>query len=51
MPVKVAKPFDTCAVCEVRARVWEVESADLKICRICLNLLVEFADEDLSQPS
>ena len=51
MPVKVAKPFDTCAVCEIRARVWEIESADLKICRICLKLLVEFAKEDLTQPS
>jgi len=51
VPVKVAKPFDTCAVCEIQARVWEVESADLKICRICLNLLVEFSEEDLSQPS
>jgi hypothetical protein len=51
VPVKVAKPFGTCSVCEIRARVWEVESADLKICRICLKLLVQFAVEDLSQPS
>ena len=51
MPVKVAKPFGNCSVCEMVARVWEVESADELLCGVCLRLLVAISLEDLTQPS
>lgn len=51
MPVKVAKPFGRCSVCEMVARVWEVESADELLCEVCLRMLVALSLEDLSQPS
>lgn len=45
------KPFGTCSVCEMVARVWEVESTDEILCGVCLRLLVAVSLEDLSQPS
>jgi hypothetical protein len=51
VPVKVAKPFGTCSVCELESRVWEVESSGALLCSICLRLLMVAALEDSSQPS
>ena len=51
MPVRVAKPFGNCSVCEMLSRVWEVESGQQLLCGVCLRLLVALALEDLSQPS
>jgi hypothetical protein len=51
VPVRVAKPFGTCSVCELQSRVWVVESEQVLLCGICLRLLMAFALEDLSQPS
>jgi hypothetical protein len=51
VPVRVPKPFGNCSVCEMLARVWEIESADALLCGVCLRLLVDLSLEDLSQPS
>jgi len=51
VPVRLAAPFGNCSVCEMVARVWEVESADQLLCGVCLRMLVALSLEDLSQPS
>ena len=51
MPVRVPKPYGECSVCQMSARVWQIESADVLLCGICLRLLVDMSLEDLSQPS
>jgi len=45
------KGFGNCAVCEMLARVWEVETTGELLCGVCLRLLVSLSLEDSSQPS
>ncbi len=51
MPVAVRLPFGCCDICQMLARVWEVESGDVLLCGVCLRLLVSLSLEDSSQPS
>ena len=51
MRVVVTLPFGCCDMCEMFARVWEVESSDVLLCGICLRLLVATSLEDFTQPS
>ena len=45
------KPFGNCSVCEMVARIWEIESTGELLCGVCLRLLVAVSLEDLTQPS